>query len=245
MKPFFNGRSENSICGRWHRFLRSETVHDGTRLIYTRRDPNGQLGQPQEFTRVKTCPGEESLSIIQEEMEPGAFEDPVVSTTPTPGDIPQWCNQCLWPFAPEEDAVIKMAKQSNPSESWWDIAKRLPGRNARQCRQRWFRYLAPKPGSEPWTPEEDRLLVDKINEVGRAWEAMRPSFNGRTAADIAHRWHHHVQFETGRDGTKLVHTGMRRNCPVPHRRKSNRLKATPGDRALSIAIDEMKPEALA
>jgi hypothetical protein len=114
-------------------------------------------------------------------------------------------------FTPEEDAVIIKAAQSDPSESWPDVVRRLGRYTVRQCRERWLYYLLPETRSEPWTPEEDQLLVDKINEIGRSWKAIVPYFNQRSAANIKNRWHGHLKSKTVKDGTKLILT---ENCPV-------------------------------
>jgi hypothetical protein len=88
-------------------------------------------------------------------------------------------------FTPDEDAVIIRAKFVDPSESWDNIAKRLEGR--------WRRFLAPRKSSEPWTPEEDQLLVDKVNEIGKAWAAMKLSFQGRSPRALSNRWNCHIK----------------------------------------------------
>jgi hypothetical protein len=91
-------------------------------------------------------------------------------------------------FTLEEDDVIMRAQQSDPWESWQEIAKRVPGRTARQCSARWFNYLSPEIRSGPWTPEEDRLLVEKVKEMGQRWRVMTPFFNGRSVPDLSNRW---------------------------------------------------------
>jgi hypothetical protein len=127
-------------------------------------------------------------------------------------------------FTPKEDAVRKWAKMADPPESWDIIAKRLEGRTTRQCRNRWMHYLATEINSGPWTPEEDQLLVDKINEIGMVWVAMSPYFQGRSDNALRNRWHGHIKSQTVHDGTKFIHTvtdpnslghdqRKRRTCP--------------------------------
>jgi hypothetical protein len=74
------------------------------------------------------------------------------------------------------DVVIMKAKRENASESWDAVARRLERRSAHQWRCRWVNYLSPRISSEPWTPEEDQLLVERINEKGMDWVAIKHSF---------------------------------------------------------------------
>jgi hypothetical protein len=116
-------------------------------------------------------------------VDDGTAMAPPVTARPMLGDgLDRRC------FSPEEDEIMIRAKQLDPSESWEDIAKRVPGRTARQCAQRWANYLSPEIRSEPWTPEEDRLLVEKVKEMGQSWGAIKPFFNGRSGPNIISRW---------------------------------------------------------
>jgi hypothetical protein len=96
-------------------------------------------------------------------------------------------------FTADEDAVIRKAMQSYVPEPWSTIAMRLPGRTARQCRDRWIHYLSPFIRIEHWTPEEDRLLLEKVNEMGRLWKAITPFFVGRTDNHLKNRWYTHLR----------------------------------------------------
>jgi hypothetical protein len=84
------------------------------------------------------------------------------------------------PFGTAEDAVIMKAMLAGPFIPWDVIAKQLPGRTAWQCRERWANYLSPAIRSDPWTADEDRILVEKVNEMGFAWSFIAHFFNGRS-----------------------------------------------------------------
>jgi hypothetical protein len=47
-----------------------------------------------------------------------------------------------WRLSAAEDADIHRLVAEFP-DSWVEIAKRMPGRNARQVRERYFHYLSP------------------------------------------------------------------------------------------------------
>jgi hypothetical protein len=145
-------------------------------------------------------------------------------------------------FTLEEDIAIARAKLGIPSESWDDIAKRLEGRTAGQCQRRWTQYLAPEISSEPWTPEEDQLLVDKVNEVGLDWAAMKPSFSRRGVFDIRNRWHCHIRSKTVHDGTKFIYTESNPNWPDNQRKGYGQRKTCPDEAVVSSVQEEMEPK---
>lgn len=90
-------------------------------------------------------------------------------------------------FLPEEDEKLRelVAKYG---KSWNDIAKRLPGRNVRQCRERWKHYLSSDRAKSPWSNEEDILLFQKFMELGPKWTKIAKFFDNRTDIQIKTRW---------------------------------------------------------
>lgn len=40
----------------------------------------------------------------------------------------------------------------------------VPKRTAVQCRERWVNVLDPKVNKSPWTPEEEKKLIDVCNK---------------------------------------------------------------------------------
>ena len=61
------------------------------------------------------------------------------------------------PFTPEEDARLKELVAEKGDRQWNVIQGLMPGRNARQCRERWRNYLSPEVKNGPWTKEEDEI----------------------------------------------------------------------------------------
>lgn len=91
-------------------------------------------------------------------------------------------------FSPEEDIhLVELVKIYGDSD-WNKIALMMPGRNTRQCRERWRHYLTPEVTNAPFTPEEDSLLILKYAELGSKWKLMATFFKGRTDIAIKNRW---------------------------------------------------------
>ena len=91
-------------------------------------------------------------------------------------------------FLPEEDSKLRQLVATYGANSWETIAKKMPGRNPRQCRERWKHYLSSSRGKSPWTPEEDQLLYEKMEEFGPKWTKIATFFNDRTDIQVKTRW---------------------------------------------------------
>jgi hypothetical protein len=92
-------------------------------------------------------------------------------------------------FSGQEDGVLKTLLQAYGTDNWQEIAKNMPKRNMRQCRDRWVNYLSSEINTSPWTAEEDQLLLSKVQELGAAWKYIATFFKVRTDINVKNRWH--------------------------------------------------------
>jgi hypothetical protein len=65
----------------------------------------------------------------------------------------------------------------------------LPGRIGKQCRERWVNALDPSVDREPWTPEEDALLLKLHEQFGNHWMKISEAMPNRSDNSIKKRWH--------------------------------------------------------
>lgn len=91
-------------------------------------------------------------------------------------------------FTPEEDEKLKNLVQTHGTNCWTLIAGLMGNRNARQCRERWKNYVNPELRNEPWTLEEDKLLVEKYEEYGPRWNKIAKHFANRSDNSLRNRW---------------------------------------------------------
>jgi hypothetical protein len=98
-------------------------------------------------------------------------------------------NSCRRVFTADEDRVLSGLVESRAHGNWSEVAQHMPGRTARQCRDRWTNYLAPAISFEPWRLEEDDLIIQKVNEVGTKWAKIAHFAKGRTSNAIKNRWY--------------------------------------------------------
>jgi hypothetical protein len=91
-------------------------------------------------------------------------------------------------FSPDEDFKLCQLVNEHGPNAWRVVAKFLPGRNSRQCRERWLNYLNPGLNSNPWTAAEDALLEQTYTAIGPRWVYMMRFFPNRTDAMIKNRF---------------------------------------------------------
>ena len=94
-------------------------------------------------------------------------------------------------FTPIEDMVIKNLAQ-NRQLSWDDIARQLPGRTGRQCRDRYNKYLTKFVVNKEWTEEEDNLIIQKYKELGPRWTQIAQFLEGRNGNNVKNRWYKYI-----------------------------------------------------
>jgi hypothetical protein len=91
-------------------------------------------------------------------------------------------------FTEVEDERIRQLVLQHGEGKWHLLADELPGRTARQCRERWLSYLSPHVVNGAWTADEDRLLLTKAEELGHQWKTLERLFPGRSNINIKNHW---------------------------------------------------------
>jgi hypothetical protein len=89
--------------------------------------------------------------------------------------------------AAEDQRLIELVARMGDAQ-WSEVAKAMGRRTLRQCRERWKNYLSPAVTREPWSSDEDRLLVKLVEELGRQWSVIAEAFPLRTNVNVKNRW---------------------------------------------------------
>ncbi|OHT10435.1 DNA-binding protein eta2 [Tritrichomonas foetus] len=88
----------------------------------------------------------------------------------------------------EEDRKLTAAVEQFGTDSWIKISQHVPGRNSKQCRERWMGQLAPSIKKSSWTAEEDQILIKQHSVIGNKWTTIAMMLPGRSAINIKNRW---------------------------------------------------------
>jgi hypothetical protein len=73
---------------------------------------------------------------------------------------------------------------------WPLIAKAVPGRSGKQCRERYLNHLKSTLKLIPWSASEDALIFRLYHVQGSKWAMMSRLLRGRTDNSIKNRYHH-------------------------------------------------------
>ena len=108
--------------------------------------------------------------------------------TPKNGSRPnEFTARGSWTQA-EDEQLINAVSQLGPKK-WIDIAKFVPTRTSKQCRERWHHRLDPAIKHDPFEPWEDQIIIEKQREIGNKWSVIAHELPGRSPSSIKNRWY--------------------------------------------------------
>ncbi|EAY23107.1 Myb-like DNA-binding domain containing protein [Trichomonas vaginalis G3] len=83
-------------------------------------------------------------------------------------------------FTPEEDEKLKKLIKQLGTRDWEVISIEMKTRTSRQCRDRWNNYLCPNLSNDPFTEDEDQLLLQLFEKYGPKWKKIGSYFPKRS-----------------------------------------------------------------
>jgi len=117
---------------------------------------------------------------LEEEDEGGeSDQDRVVARKPSKSR--SWTAQ--------EDQLVRDLVKEHGLRKWAFIASCLEGKTQKQVYARWRDYLQPGISCQPWSKQEQKLLVALHMKVGNQWAVLAKMMPGRSPNAIKNRFH--------------------------------------------------------
>lgn len=108
----------------------------------------------------------------------------------------------------EEDNILR-EKRSLYGRKWAKIAAHLPGRQGKQCRERFVNHLDPELKKGEWTDDEEAILIAMHEHHGNRWANISKQLPGRSDNDVKNHWYSTIQRKFQQHGKdKLIQAAL-------------------------------------
>ncbi|XP_006651200.2 transcription factor MYB77-like [Oryza brachyantha] len=102
-------------------------------------------------------------------------------------------------WSKEEDERLREMVRQNKAKDWGVIAAAFPGRTDKSCRLRWRQHLDPSVDAQPFTPDEDRTIVELQLVHRNRWSTIAAFLPGRSDNAVKNRWNTHLRKRRAQD----------------------------------------------
>ena len=118
-------------------------------------------------------------------------------------------------FSSEEDMLLKALVDGKRQKSWDQIAREIPGRTARQCRDRYNNYLFKEISGASWKPTEDEIILKMHKEVGPKWSLIAKHLVGRSGNNVKNRWYKFLSKQKHLHSYQISETNSEPKVEIP------------------------------
>jgi hypothetical protein len=89
----------------------------------------------------------------------------------------------------QEDEILTAAVRHLGTRKWTNVARFVPTRTSKQCRERWFHRLSPEIRHDSFEPWEDEVILARQREYGNRWSLIATKLPGRSPCSVKNRWY--------------------------------------------------------
>lgn len=158
-------------------------------------------------------------------------------------------------FTREEDEKLKGLVKTYGEGAWSRIAEEMEGRNRKQVRERYINFLKKDRVVSEFTPEEDTIILQYVQENGRKWSSVAELLAGRTPIMIKNRYYAKLRrnvktddkSKSKGDGSSIILTSQADSStgellsPVSNGKKNNgTLKAFGKEDDKKVSLERLK-----
>mmetsp|Transcript_12675 Transcript_12675/g.19074 ORF Transcript_12675/g.19074 Transcript_12675/m.19074 type:complete len:585 (+) Transcript_12675:57-1811(+) len=137
-------------------------------------------------------------------------------------------------WTPEEDAILK-EKRALYGRKWAKIAGHLPGRQGKQCRERFVNHLDPNLKKGEWTDDEEAMLIAFHEQFGNRWANIAKQLPGRSDNDVKNHWYSTIQRKFQQHGKEKLVKAAVQQCQMLQQRMQENGTAPPSMAAAAAA----------
>lgn len=105
-------------------------------------------------------------------------------------------------WTPEEDQIL-IQKREELGRKWCQIAKFLPGRQGKQCRERFVNHLNPHLKKGEWTDDEEAVLIAYHKKFGNRWASIAKQLEGRSDNDVKNHFYSTIKRKFNTQGEEV------------------------------------------
>ena len=128
---------------------------------------------------------ENSESELCQDLKQVAFEPLSIFPESTSFD-------CRVTWTPDEDKMLKIVVDSFHAQlkgnRWSEMAKLIPGRSAKQCRDRYNNFMCKNISRSKFSHSEDQIIIRQYKQFGPCWRRISQILGNRSPLQVSNRF---------------------------------------------------------
>lgn len=205
MNPIFQGEARlpslKSLLSKRKRELQNSYVLPATnaassdnvttkKLMETKIPPSAHPFKDLESRKIRhllnmSFQSQQQSANNSDHMDTDAFE--TSKAYPSLASAADLANKAAW--STQDDIKLRSLVMRYGPKRWRFISTHFENRSTKQCRDRWHSQLRPDIKREPWTYEEDCILINAQIKLGNKWAKIAKIYlNGRTTIGLKNRF---------------------------------------------------------